>query len=140
MSERALALVSGAFFHGYLGLCVVAGAGGALLGRRDVRLVAGFDPHEELSPRAAATLLSQHRFLRALEAGFGVLCLRDRERIHTEPASNRRFLALMAGGIGARVLARAADGRPNAGAYAFGGLEAVGLAAIYAHTRTTLER
>lgn len=138
--RRLLAALSNGLFYGYLGLCVVAGAGGAVAARTDLRLVAGLDAPAALPPRVAATLLSQHRFLRAIELAFGVLCLRDRQRIHTEPAANRLFLLLMAGGVAARALGRVADGRPRASAYVFGGLEAAGVVAIHAHTRTTLER
>lgn len=138
--DGTLGVLSGAFFYGYTGLCVVAGALGAVLARTDVALISGFDPRQELDERRAATMLSQHRFLRALEMGFGVLSLHERERIHTDVAMNRLFLSLMAGGIAARAVGRAVDGRPRANAYAFGGSELVGLALIFAHTRSTLRR
>jgi len=138
--RRALPLLSDAFFYGYTGTCVVAGATGAAFANLDLALVSGFRPHEQLPGRAAATVLSQHRFLRAIEMGFGVYSLRQREAIHRDPATNRVFLSLMASGIAARALARAVDGRPRVNAYVFGGSELVGLALIFAHTRSTLQR
>ncbi len=134
----ALPLLSDAFFYGYTGTCVVAGAGGAAFANLDVELISGFRPHEQLPARSAATVMSQHRFLRALEMGFGLFSLHERKRIHSERSSNRLFLALMGSGIAARLLARAADGRPRANAYLFGGSELLGLALIFAHTRSTL--
>jgi hypothetical protein len=135
-----LPLLSDAFFYGYTGTCVAAGAGGALFARADLALISGFHPQEKLPPREAATVMSQHRFLRALEMGFGLYALHERERIHSEASSNRLFLALMSSGIAARLLARAVDGRQRANAYFFGGSELVGLALIFAHTRSTVRR
>jgi len=133
-----LAPLSDAFFYGYAGLCVVAGGGGAAFGRADISLISGFDAHAELPASAAATLLSQHRFLRAMELGFGLFSLYERDRIHTDVPTNRLFLSLMGAGIAARVIARVVDGRPRANAYVFGGLELVGLTLIFTHTRSTL--
>lgn len=134
-----LARASDAFFYGYTGTCVAAGATGALFGRADLALISDFHPHRELSPRSAATVMSQHRFLRAIEMGFGTFSLYERGRIHSDRTTNRLFLSVMGSGIAARALARAVDGRPRANAYLFGGFELVGLGLIYAHTRSTLE-
>lgn len=136
--QGPLPLLSDAFFYGYTGLCVVAGAGGAAFGRTDMALISDFHPQDELRPRAAATVLSQHRFLRALEMGFGLLSIHERHRIHTDVPTNRLFLSLMGAGIVARAVARVVDGRPRANAYVFGGAELIGLALILAHTRSTL--
>ncbi len=67
--QRALGRVSDAFFYGYTGMCVVAGAMGAVFARTDVALISGFHPSDQLREHSAATMLSQHRFLRALEMG-----------------------------------------------------------------------
>ena len=139
VNRGLLPVVSDALVYGYLGTCVAAGTFGALFARTDVALVSGFRP-ERLAERTAATVLSQHRFLRAIEAGFGLLALHQRRRIHTDVASNRLFMSVMGSGIAARGLGRAVDGRPRANAYAWAGLEAVGLAAFFAHTRSTLRR
>jgi hypothetical protein len=135
-----LGVLSDASFYGYTGLCVVAGATGAVFARTDVALISGFHPRDQLDERSAATMLSQHRFLRAMEMGFGVLSLHERDRIHTDVPTNRLFLLLMAGGITARAIGRAVDGGPRANAYAFGGSELIGLFLIFAHTRSTLRR
>ncbi len=135
-----LGRVSDAFFYGYTGLCVVAGAMGAVFARTDVALISGFHPSDQPREHSAATMLSQHRFLRALEMGFGLFSLHERDRIQTDVPTNRLFLSLMASGIAARVIGRAVDGRPRANAYVFGGSELVGLFLIFAHTRSTLRR
>lgn len=138
--RSVLGVLSDASFYGYTGLCVVAGGLGAVFARSDVAVISGFHPREELDARSAATMLSQHRFLRALEMGFGMLSLHERDRIHTDVPTNRLFLSLMAWGIAARAIGRAVDGRPRANAYAFGGSELAGLLLIFAHTRSTLGR
>lgn len=137
---RVLGVLSDAFFYGYTGLCVAAGATGAVFARSDVALIAGFDPRERLDERSAATMLNQYRFLRAIEMGFGMLSLHERARIHTDVPTNRLFLSLMACGIAARAVGRAVDGRPRANAHVFGGSELVGLVLIFSHTRSTLRR
>jgi Domain of unknown function (DUF4345) len=136
----ALPLLSDAFFYGYTGTCVVAGATGAAFGNSDVALISGFRAHDELPERPAATMMSQHRFLRAMEMGFGMFSLQERERIHRDRSSNRLFLSLMFSGIAARGVARLVDGRPRANAYLFAGSELLGLTLIFAHTRSTLRR
>lgn len=140
MSRRrqALAIASDAFFYGYTGMCVLAGGTGAVFARTDVSLVSGFRPADELPPRTAATVLSQHRFLRAIEMGFGLFSIYERRRIHRDSSTNRLFLALMGSGIAARIVGRAVDGRPRANAYLFGGAELLGLGLIFADTRSTL--
>lgn len=131
-------LASHTLVGGYLLMCVGAGVNGALRAPADLRLVAGVDPGRDLPDRESASLLSTWRFLRAIEAAFGLLCLRDWRRIHQEPGANATFSALMGAGVAARVAGRLRDGRPNAGAYLFGGLEAAGLLAFCAHTRPGL--
>jgi hypothetical protein len=139
-SRRAstLAVLSDAFFYGYVATLIGAGASGALFAKIDLALISGFRPQEELPRVTAANVLSQHRFLRAIELGFGLFALRFHKEIKSVRAYNGLFLSVMMLGVGARALGRAADGRPRASAYAFAGSELVGAGLIFAHTRSTL--
>lgn len=135
LGGRALAVTSDALVGGYLVTCVLAGVNGALRAGADTRRIAGADVGRELTAVEAASLLSTWRFLRALEAGFGALCLADWRRLHEEPARGRDFALAMGAGVAARLVGRLADGRPNALPYVVGGLEAAGLGAFLARRR-----
>jgi hypothetical protein len=135
-----LAVLGGALFFGYVGALVGAGAWGALFAKTDMATIAGFHPRDELPERTAATVLSQHRFLRAMELGFGLFAMRSRERIETEAAWNRLFLSAMGFGIAVRAVGWVADGRPGVAPHLFAGYELVTIAVYFAHTRSTLRR
>ena len=140
-SRDRLAKASDLLYLSYVGTLIGAGAFGALFAKTDDRLVEGWQPLEELSPRVAATVLSQHRFLRAMEVAFGAFALRDREAIHTQGRANALFLSALGSGIGVRALGVAAgDGTPGPGPIAFASSEVVVLAVVFAHTRRTLKR
>ena len=128
---RRVALV---FFFGYVLTLVVAGAWGVVGARVDMhlllRLHLGDLPH-----RAQANLLSQYRFLRATELGFGLFALRYWRQIFAVRSYNRIFLAVMACGVAARLLSLAADGLPSLWMYVFLGFELVGVVVILAYTR-----
>jgi hypothetical protein len=124
-------------FYGYTGLLVVAGVWGMLAGRFDQRLLFGLDP-DTLPPRTAASLVSQYRFLRAIEAGFGAFALLYRGEIFTEAPFNTLFLTAMAMGVAARLVSLARDGRPRTIFYFFLISEGVGVVLIYLQTRHTL--
>jgi len=128
---RRVALV---FFFGYVLTLVVAGAWGVVGARVDMhlllRLHLGDLPH-----RAQANLLSQYRFLRAIELGFGLFALRYWRQIFSLRSYNRFFLAVMGCGVAARLLSLAADGLPSFWLYIFLGYELVGLVVILAYTR-----
>lgn len=128
---------SWAFFLGYTGLLVVAGGLGALFARADVSLMFDLDL-DSLSSYTETGLLSQYRFLRAIEFGFGLFALLYRNEIHRERAYNRLFLTVMAAGIIARVVGVVVDGSPPWLMYMWGGLELVGIVFIYLYTRRTL--
>jgi hypothetical protein len=81
--------------------------------RRD--LVAGFDlltglDLDQVPADAEANLLSQYRFLRAIELGFGVFTLMNRHEIFENVGYNALFLSIMAAGVAARLLSLALDG------------------------------
>ncbi len=66
-----------------------------------------------LAPRTEASLLSQYRFLRAIELSFGLWAMIHRAAIHTRRDANRLFLSVMAAGVAARLLSLALDGSPS---------------------------
>jgi hypothetical protein len=128
---RRAALV---LFFGYVVLLVVAGAWGIVGARLDMRwlLLVHLD---DLPDRADANLLSQYRFLRAMELGFGLFALRYWREIFRLRSYNRIFLAAMASGVAARLISLGADGWPSVWMYAFLAWELAGVVAIFAYTR-----
>ena len=77
-------------------------------------------------PDRAATNLLKYRFLRAIELGFGLFALRFWREIYRVASYNRRFLATMACGAGARLLGLIADGWPSIRMDAFLGFDSSG--------------
>lgn len=124
-------------FFAYVGLLILAGAEGLLLARLDQRVLLGLELGQ-LPDRVQANLLSQYRFLRGIELGFGLFAFLHRGEIHTDAAFNRLFLTGMAAGILGRVVSLLLDGSPAWWMYAFGIVELAGIVAIFAYTRTTL--
>jgi hypothetical protein len=129
-----LALV---LFYGYVGLLILAGAWGVVGARIDHRLLMGLDI-ATLPAATAASVLSQYRFLRAMELGFGLFAFGFRHEIFTQPSFNSFFLAIMLLGVIARVISIVLDGAPRRVFYVFLLSEAAGVIFIFLHTRTTL--
>jgi hypothetical protein len=125
------------FFAGYVGTLVAAGAWGAVFGRVDQKLLLDLDL-EQLPERTQANLMSQYRFLRAIELGFGLFAVIHRDDIHHRRPFNRLFLFTMTAGVSGRLVSVPLDGSPSPAMYFFAGFELVGVGVIYAHTRTTL--
>lgn len=132
-------LLTDLFFFGYVGLLIVAGAWGVFGARLDQRLLLGLDL-STLEPRTAASVVSQYRFLRAIECGFGLFAFIFRHAIYTVPLFNQLFLATMTLGVVARVVSLRVEGRPRPVFYFFLATEAVGAVLIFAYTRHTLLR
>lgn len=130
-------LLTDLFFFGYVGLLIVAGAWGVFGARLDQRLLLGLDLRA-LEPRTAASVVSQYRFLRAIECGFGLFAFIFRHDIFTVPLFNQLFLATMTLGVVARGVSLLVEGRPRPAFYFFLATEAVGAVLIYAYTRHTL--
>jgi hypothetical protein len=84
--------------------------------------------------------MTQYRFLRAVELGFGLFAFVYRDAIHRRRPYNRLFLFTMGTGVVGRGLSRILDGSPSAAMYVFGGWELLGVGVIFAHTRTTIEQ
>ncbi|WP_233858108.1 DUF4345 domain-containing protein [Paraburkholderia sp. HD33-4] len=72
-----------------------------------------------------ATFLSQYRFLKGLELGFGVFCWAFRNEIFLPLTASRVFLGGLCAGVTARVLSFIVDGMPTKTFIAFCVLEAV---------------
>jgi hypothetical protein len=89
----------------------------------------------DLPDRTAANLLSQYRFLRALELGFGLFAFTHWRRIYTLRSYNRLFLSVMTAGVAARLLSLALDGRTSWWMYLFLGWEPVGVVCLPRHAR-----
>lgn len=127
---RVAALI---LFFGYVSLLVVAGAWGIVGARLDLPLLLQVRLGE-LPPDAEANLLSQYRFLRAIEFGFGVFAWRFHKEIFTQRTFTQIFLTVMAAGVVARLISLPLDGRPSAVMFIFLGWEALGVIIIAAYT------
>jgi hypothetical protein len=126
------------FFYTYIGLVVVAGFWGAFINPHfDFRLLFQLDTMD-LEENVRINLLSQYRFLRALELGFGLFSLRFVNQIFHEKLFNELFLVIMFSGIMARIISLIADGIPGILHLFFMGYELIGLTVIYLHTRKTM--
>ncbi len=126
-------------FFGYVGLLVVAGAWGIVGARIDLPLLLHVRLGE-LPPDAEANLLSQYRFLRAIEFGFGLFAWRFHREVFSEPRFNQLFLLVMAAGVVARLVSLPLDGVPSGAMFAFLGWEAVGVVVIAWYTRDVRRR
>ena len=125
---RALAYF---FFYGYIGLVLLAGFWGAFLGADfDHRLLFDLDT-KRLSEFSRINMLSQYRFLRAMEFGFGLFAIVFRKEIFTVKKFNRLYLAIMLSGVVARLVSLIDDGSPSALFYFFLIFEGVGVLIIY---------
>ena len=124
------------FFYTYIGLVVAAGFWGAFINPYfDFRLLFGMEV-SSLQDSHRVNLLSQYRFLRALELGFGIFALVFKREIFDHQRFNRLFLLIMASGILARLVSIVVDGMPNLLALFFMSYELVGWVIIYLYTRT----
>jgi hypothetical protein len=132
---RILAL---SFFYGYVAFLVVFGALGVFSARLDQRILFKLQT-DTLAPKTSASLLSQYRFFRAIECGFGVFAFTCRKAIFQQRFFNRLFLGTMFGGVAARLVSLALDGSPFLAFYAFLLSELVGGTLILLYTRSTLE-
>ena len=123
------------FFYSYIGLVVLAGFWGAFINPHfDFRFLFRMEV-SALPDSQRINLLSQYRFLRALELGFGIFSLVFRKEIFAESRFNTLFLIIMASGIIARLVSIVADGIPNELSFIFMSYEFIGLIVIYLYTK-----
>lgn len=128
------------FFYTYVGLLIVAGVWGAFFGAQfDQELLFNFDIGKENS-KTAASILTQYRFLRLLEFGFGWFAISFTKEIFSTPKFNRLFLSVMFLGVVARVLSYFVDGPPYGVFYFFAAYELLGAFLIFLYTRKKIQR
>ena len=137
MAHQTLRRASLVFFFVYVALLIVAGAWGMVGARVDMWVLLRLHIND-LPDRTAANLLSQYRFLRAIEIGFGAFALTRWRRIYSIRTYNRLFLSVMAAGVAARLLSLGLDGGPSWWMYLFLGWELVGVVLIFLATRSGL--
>jgi hypothetical protein len=135
VANPALRRASLVFFFVYVATLIAAGAWGVVGARLDMSVLLRLDL-ADLPARAEANLLSQYRFLRAIELGFGLFALVYRSQIYRLTSYNRLFLSVMACGVAARLLSVVVDGTPSFGMYLFLGWELVGVVLIFLATRS----
>lgn len=126
------------FFYTYIGLVIIAGFWGAFINPYfDFKQLFHLDP-ASLSEYSRINALSQYRFLRALELGFGIFSIMFVKNIFTEKTFNRLFLIIMGSGVLARIVSWFADGQPSTIFLFFLTYELVGLLFIFVYTNKTI--
>lgn len=127
------------FFYTYVGLVVAAGLWGVFCAKLDANLFLALDLNQ-IAPRSCANLLSQYRFLRALEFGFGIVALYLRREIFAGGIINHLFLITMVLGVIGRAVSLLADGRPRGVFYFFLIYEAAGSLSIGLYSNPAILR
>lgn len=130
--------VSYFFFYTYIGLVVLAGFWGAFINPKwDFEFLFNFRI-DDLYDFERINILSQYRFLRAIELGFGIFALTFFKEIFSEKKFNFLFLTIMGLGILARVASWIWDGNPGLLTKFFLFYEAIGWMVISFYSKTTL--
>lgn len=123
------------FFYTYIGLVLLAGFWGAFLfPQMDFPYLMEMDL-SSLPEHSKINLLSQYRFLRALELGFGLFSILFIKEIFREDKFNKLFLGIMGLGVLARLVSWVVDGVPNHLFLFFLAYEAVGWLIILVYSR-----
>lgn len=123
------------FFYTYVGLVLLAGFWGAFINPYfDFNQLFNLDPYT-LTDYSRINTMSQYRFLRALEFGFGLFSIRFIKNIFIEKTFNTLFLIIMGSGVLARLVSWVMDGDPSYMTKFFMIYELLGLIIIYAYTR-----
>jgi len=123
------------FYYAYVGLVTVAGFWGAFINPYfDFHLLFHFDLNT-LPDFQRINMISQYRFLRAIELGFGLFALLFVKNIFSEIRFNRLFILIMGAGVFARIISAALDGTPSALMLFFLGFEMAGLTVIFFYSR-----
>ena len=123
------------FYYAYVGLVIIAGFWGAFVNPYfDYHLLFNFDMHT-LADFQRINIMSQYRFLRAIELGFGIFSILFVKNIFSEMKFNRLFIFIMSAGVLSRITSIMIDGSPSGLMYFFLGFEMVGLTVIYFYSR-----
>ncbi|MTI23155.1 DUF4345 domain-containing protein [Fulvivirga sp. RKSG066] len=127
------------FFFTYIGLVVLAGFWGAFVNPEfDFRMLFKLDT-DTLTSYSQINLISQYRFLRALELGYGIFSLMFYREIFTEKKFNYLYLWIMLSGALARIVAIAIDGMPSTLFMFFLIYELLGVIVIFAYTNRQIK-
>ena len=128
------------FYYAYIGLVIVAGFWGAFISPAfDYRLLFHFDINT-LPDYSRINMISQYRFLRALELGFGLFAILFVKNIFTEKKFNTLFIFIMSSGVLARICSIIFDGSPGQLMYFFLAFEFVGVLVIYFYSRALVKQ
>jgi len=123
------------FYYFYVGLVIVAGFWGAFIDPEfDFRLLFNFDI-DTLTDYQRINLLSQYRFLRAIELGFGIFAILFVKSIFSKKEFNRLFIFIMSAGVFSRIVSIVMDGIPSWLMLFFLAFELVGVVVIYFYSR-----
>jgi hypothetical protein len=123
------------FYYSYIGLVIVAGFWGAFIYPEfDYRLLFNLETND-LTDFQRINLLSQYRFLRAIEMGFGVFAILYVKSIFSKKEFNRLFIFIMGAGVLARIMSIVMDGIPSWMMLFFLAFELVGVVVIYFYSR-----
>ena len=122
------------FFYTYIGLVIIAGFWGAFINPYfDFKQLFQLDPFS-LQEFSRVNALSQYRFLRALELGFGLFSILFVKKIFSERSFNLLFIIIMGSGVLARIISWQVDGRPSSLFMFFMFYELIGLIFIFIYT------
>ena len=128
-------IISFFLFYTYIGLVILAGFWGAFLNPGfDFQFLFNADIHK-FDNFTSVNLLSQYRFLRAIELGFGVFSIIFVKEIFGEKKFNKLFLFIMASGVLARIVSIFAEGLPSYLMLFFLIYELLGVTIIFLYTR-----
>lgn len=123
------------FYYSYIGLVIVAGFWGAFIYPEfDYRLLFNLETIT-LTDFQRINLLSQYRFLRAIEMGFGIFAILFVKNIFTEKKFNRLFIFIMGAGVLSRIMSLVMDGIPSWMMLFFLAFELVGVVVIIFYSR-----
>jgi hypothetical protein len=123
------------FFYTYIGLVIIAGFWGAFINPVwDFSFLFNFQI-DDLYDFERINILSQYRFLRAIELGFGIFALIFLKEIFTQRKFNKVFLTIMGLGILARVCSWLIDGTPSSLTKFFMFYEAIGWIFIFIYSK-----
>lgn len=128
------------FFYTYIGLVVLAGFWGAFIYPSwDFEMMFNLDL-SYLQDFERINLLSQYRFLRALELGFGLFALIFVKAIFSDFKFNRLFIVIMGLGILARIFSWIFDGTPSYLTMFFMFYEALGWILIFIYSYSKIRK
>ena len=128
------------FYYVYIGTVIIAGFWGAFINPYfDHRLLFHLNAHD-LPDYSRINMLSQYRFLRAIELGFGIFAVVFVRDIFSDKKFNGLFLFIMASGICARVVSIIAEGSSSVLMYSFLIFELAGVIIIFLYSQKQVYR